>query len=221
VTAVDTSDVDHADRRVHYAEIFLVSFAALLLEISYTRVISFKLFYYYTYFVIGLALLGIGCGGVLVTVSNRLRRSATDTVLLWSFLLGALSVALGYVVIVYTSLDTFAIWHYGTRGSFKNLALLLLIAVALFAPFIAVGVIVSTLLGRRPDKVGRLYFADLVGAGLALAIVVALLGWIGPPATIFLAGAILAVAGFRIMVRRQSSIVVVAALLVGALAVAP
>ncbi|HSO94898.1 MAG TPA: hypothetical protein VLV81_02540 [Acidimicrobiia bacterium] len=219
MTAEDTADLSTADRRAHYAEIFLVSFAALLLEISYTRVISFKLFYYYTYFVIGLALLGIGCGGVLVTVSNRLRRAATDTILIWSLLLGALSVALGYVVLTYTSLDTFAIWHYGTRGSFKNLALLLLIAVALFAPFIAVGVIVSTLLGRHPEKVGRLYFADLVGAGLALAIVIALLNWIGPPGTIFLAGAILAVAGLRIMARRGSPAIVVATLLIAALAV--
>ncbi|MGH9027712.1 MAG: hypothetical protein ACRDWD_16595, partial [Acidimicrobiia bacterium] len=33
----------------YHLEILLVSFAALLLEISYTRVVSFKLFYYYTY----------------------------------------------------------------------------------------------------------------------------------------------------------------------------
>src|SRR5436305_834095 len=60
----------------YYVEILLVSFAALLLEISYTRVVSFKLFYYYTYLVIGLALLGIGAGGVLVAISDRVRRAA-------------------------------------------------------------------------------------------------------------------------------------------------
>jgi hypothetical protein len=43
--------------RGYYLEILLVSFAGLLLEISYTRIVSFKLFYYYTYLVIGLALL--------------------------------------------------------------------------------------------------------------------------------------------------------------------
>lgn len=32
-------------------EIFVISFAGLLLEISYTRLVSFKLFYYYTYLV--------------------------------------------------------------------------------------------------------------------------------------------------------------------------
>ena len=37
---------------------FVLGLVSLTLEIAYTRVISFKLFYYYTYFVIGLALLG-------------------------------------------------------------------------------------------------------------------------------------------------------------------
>ena len=52
-------------------EIFAVSAAALVLEISYTRIISFKLYYYYTYLVIGLALLGLGSGAVLVAVSRQ------------------------------------------------------------------------------------------------------------------------------------------------------
>ena len=45
-------------------EIFLVALAAILLEISYTRVFSFKLFYYFTYLTIGIVLLGMGSGGV-------------------------------------------------------------------------------------------------------------------------------------------------------------
>ena len=51
----------------------------MLLEISYTRIVSFKLFYYYTYLVIGLALLGIGTGGVFVVVSKRLQRASTGS----------------------------------------------------------------------------------------------------------------------------------------------
>jgi len=61
------------DRKEFTLEIFVVSFAAVLLEISYTRLISFKFFYYYTYLVIGFALLGIGTGGVLVAVLRGLR----------------------------------------------------------------------------------------------------------------------------------------------------
>ena len=75
-TATDTvstatpTDATRSRSRNYIVEILLVSFASLLLEIGYTRVISFKLYYYYTYLVIGLALLGIGSGGVLVAVSG-------------------------------------------------------------------------------------------------------------------------------------------------------
>ena len=44
----------------------MVGFVGLSLEIAYTRIISFKLFYYYTYFVIGLALLGFGAAATVV-----------------------------------------------------------------------------------------------------------------------------------------------------------
>ena len=60
------------------AEAFFISLAVLLLEISYTRVVSFKLYYYYTYLVLGLALLGLGAGGVLVAVSQKLRQWSTE-----------------------------------------------------------------------------------------------------------------------------------------------
>ena len=56
---------------------FVIGFVTLTLEIAYTRVISFKLFYYYTYFVIGVALLGLGAASAVTALSSRLR--AVDT----------------------------------------------------------------------------------------------------------------------------------------------
>ena len=65
-----------------------------------------------------------------------------------------------------------------------------MLCLALFASFVAIGVMIATLFGRRSERIGRLYFADLIGAGLACAIVgpAPRLGS-APPATIFLAGA--------------------------------
>jgi spermidine synthase len=210
VTSENAGAGSEEPRRTYLAEILLVSFAGLLLEIAYTRIISFKLFYYYTYLVIGLALLGIGTGGVLVTVSRRLRTASTEAVLVWSALIGALSVVIGYCVVAFTTIDTLAIWEYGSRGSFTAVARLVLICFAIFVSFISIGVIVSTLFGRRSEQIGRLYFADLVGAGLACAIVVSLLGWIGPPATILLAGFTLAAVGLRIALRSRRALAPVA-----------
>ncbi|HEX5613789.1 MAG TPA: class I SAM-dependent methyltransferase [Acidimicrobiia bacterium] len=201
---MSTSVSDTRAERGFHLEIFLMAFASLLLEIAYTRVISFKLFYYYTYFVIGLALLGIGFGGVLVAVSGRLRRSSTDAVVTGGLLFGAASVGVGYVVVAKLAIDTLAIWDYGTRASVVNTVSLVLVSVALFASFVAVGVMLATLFGRRAERIGRLYFADLVGAGLACAVAVWFLDRRGAPATIMLSGAVLAAAGVRLAWRRDA-----------------
>ena len=63
-------------RKTDQLEIFLISLAALLLEISYTRVSSFKLSSYFTYLIIGFAMLGIGAlRSQLLGVATRIRAS--------------------------------------------------------------------------------------------------------------------------------------------------
>lgn len=198
VDAAPPEDIDLGGRS-YRLEIFAISFASLLLEIAYTRLISFKLFYYYTYLVIGLALLGIGCGAVLVAISGRLRRAATDTILTWGLLLGALSIGAGYLVIATLPIATFKIWDYANAStSIANAWRLLVVCLILFASFLAIGVMIATLFGRGAAKIGRLYFADLLGAGVACAIVVALLARAGATSTIFVAAVILAACGARL-----------------------
>ena len=200
----------------HYVAILVISLAALLLEVSYTRVVSFKFFYYWTYLVIGLALLGIGCGAVLVALSERVRRASTDRILLWSFLLGSAAVGAGYVVVARTPVNTLVIWEY-KAAALSNLGWLLLVSVAMFAAFVPAGLALSTLFGRRPEDIGRLYFFDLLGAGVACGVVVLLVSHIGPPATIFLGGLLMAVLGAYFAVRLRSRLVVLGLVLVGLL----
>jgi len=201
----------------YYFEIFLVSLAGLLLEISYTRIISYKLFYYFTYLVIGLALLGLGAGGVLVAISGRLRRASTDAILLACVMVGAVVIALGYVFVAWTSINTFTIWQYG-RETVTNGGVLLIVCLVLFFSFLPTGIVLATLFGRRPEKMGRLYFADLLGAAIACAAAVPLMASAGPPATIMLAALLFVIAGVRIALRQRSRWLVVAPVLAVVLA---
>ena len=92
-------------------------------------------------------------------------------------------------------IDTLALWDYGTGRSLKSLAALLLICLVLFATFISIGVMIATLLGRAGDDLPRLYFADLLGAGLGCAVVVYLITWITPQGTIAVSALLLAATG--------------------------
>lgn len=201
--------------RSHHLEILLASFAALLVEISYTRVISFKLFYYYVYLVIGLAMLGLGLGGVLVAVSRRLRSWSTDAVLFGSFTVGAVVTVGVYVGIAFFRIDTLAVWRYGTGASTHSFVTLLLMCLGLLSCFVAPGVIVASLFGRRPERVGGLYFADLVGAALACALVVLLISRLGAPATVMLAAAVMAGAAMLVGARLRPAMVAPAAVVTG------
>ncbi len=186
---------DERSRLPRALTIFLVSLAGLLLEVGYTRIVSYKLWYYYTYLVIGLALLGIGSGSVFVAVYTPVRRWGTERIIAIASIWGAVSIALGYVVVAVLHVDTIVIWDYGTRASFTNLLRLGIICFAIFATFIAFGVIVSVLLGRARDGVGRMYFADLVGAGLGCLLAIPLITRLGPPRVIMLAAVVFALVG--------------------------
>ena len=176
---------DPAHSRGYYLEVFAVSFAGLLLEIAYTRVISFKFFYYWTYLIIRLG-------------APRDRRRWGARSRLQAPAQGADRAAFARATPVgrgscgdrlhrgrQDRVNTLEIWKYGSK-TLSNLGLLLLVCFAIFISFVPIGVILSTLFGRRPEGIGRLYFFDLVGAGVACLVAVSLISWIGPPATIFL-----------------------------------
>jgi hypothetical protein len=175
--------------------LLLVSLAGLLLEVGYTRIVGYKLWYYYTYLVIGLSLLGIGSGAILVAVWAPIRRWSTERIIAVCSVWGAVSIALGYLAIARLPIDTVAIWDYGSASSFRNFGALALICLVLFASFIALGVILATVLGRAGDGVGRLYFADLVGAGLGCLFAIPFIVWLGPPAVVMVAALVFAVVG--------------------------
>ncbi len=179
-----------------YFVILALGMCGLLIEISYTRIVSYKLFYYYTYLVIGLALLGLGCGGVLLTISSRLRQLSKNLILEKSGFLAAITLICGYFIVAKIPMNTTKIWDYGTLDSFKNVCLLIILCLSLFIPFVAIGLAISSLLSSRPERINRLYATDLVGASLACIIAIPLQIFLGPPLTIILSAMTLSLISF-------------------------
>jgi hypothetical protein len=188
-------------RRAPYLETFLISLAVILLEVNYTRVFSYKLVYYFSYLVIGLSLLGLGSGGVLVALFERLRRTASARVIAACCLAGATAVLLGYFVVARVQVSLFQMITSIRTGDVATaapqLAKLLLICATLFLPFLAGGVALAMIFSTHSDRINRLYAIDLLGAGLGCAACVPLMATISPPGAVLLAGCFLGAAGLR------------------------
>jgi len=200
-------------RRQLYFEIFAASFAAFLLEIAYTRIFSFKVYYSFTYLVIGIALMGLGAGGALVAaLPRRLADRPPEQLIPSICLAGALAVLVGYIVVATVQLNASALDKVPAEGA-KLFAVSLLLAL----PFVAVGLVVSLILASRPEHSGRLYAADLVGGGLGCTLSIFLLEAFDPPRVVLLAGAALAAAALPLARHQRPKLVVGAALCGGLL----
>ncbi len=181
----------------------MVGFVGLTLEIAYTRIVSFKLFYYYTYFVIGLALLGFGAAATVVALSDRLRRrEVLDTVRVLAPTVAFLGVV-SYLLVARMPTDVNEIWTSASigRAGFEFLVVIVL-ALALTSVFFGLGLVISLLIVVDSADVRRLYFWDLAGAALGCLVAVPLQRTIGPPAMVLLSLVAFAGLGLAIAIRR-------------------
>jgi spermidine synthase len=172
--------------RTLLAGLGLTSFAALLLELSLTRLFSVVLFYHFAFLAISIALLGLGAGGVFAYLLKK-RLGSTATRPLAARLCGI------NAVVVWVALEIVLNVPVALEVSWKNFLNLSALYLAAAVPFFLTGLLFSVVFARETWRIPRLYGADLTGGALACLAVVPLLNWLGGPNTILAAA--LAMAG--------------------------
>lgn len=158
----------------------LIAFATLLLEVDLTRIFAVTLWYYFGFVAISLALLGTGAAGVLCylnperwTGEHHLRHMAAFSM--------AFAVLTPLVVWMHLASD-FSGYTLHHGWFFAVLAFQMF---WFFVLFFCAGMVISIALFRYRDRIGRLYFFDLVGASLGSLAVVVLLYHVSAPALAF------------------------------------
>jgi hypothetical protein len=163
--------------------VFLITFSILIFQIAQTRILSVITWYHLAFFAISVAMLGMTVGAVwLYLWRERFARSSLAVILANFALATALAMPVSVMVQfclvtpVSLSLTTVVSWS------------LLLIAMA--APYVFSGVVVSLALTRSPFPTGLVYGVDLLGAALGCVAVIGLLNVVDGPTSIVLSGAI-------------------------------
>lgn len=162
--------------------------AVILLEIGLTRLFSYTIWYHFAYLTISIALLGFAASGSVLTAFPRLLDRPGS--LCRIALAGSLGTLACLVLIDRVAIDPLAI---PTDPS--QIGRLALYYVVIAIPFLAGGFLVAGPIQRHARHVGRLYFWDLVGAGLACGLVIPLIWWIGTPRTTASSAVFFALAG--------------------------
>ena len=164
------------------------SFAALLLELTLTRLFSVVLFYHFAFLAISIALLGLGAGGVFAYLrKTQLSRIGTRPLAAWLCGLNAIVIPFVLEIVLHVPVSLELSW--------TNLLRLTVLYLSAAIPFLLTGVLFSVVFARETRTITRLYGADLLGGALACLSVVPLLNWIGGPNAILFAATVMALAG--------------------------
>lgn len=178
-----------ANGRRLLAGVAMVSFSALLLELSLTRLFSVVLFYHFAFLAISIALLGLGAGGVFAFIRREwLARWQAREIAATFCLIGAVSIPLVQEVVLHSSISL--------SPSIGNLLRLSLVYIVSAVPFFCCGVLLSVVFARLSGSIPRLYGADLAGGSVACLLTVPLLNFLGGPNTILASAVVMALAIF-------------------------
>jgi len=146
----------------YFVGIFLISLATLLLEFSMTRVLSVSLWYHFAFMIISVALLGFGVSGVVLTISKKISAIKTEKLLTILSMCFGVSVIACFLIINLIPFDPFSLLTDSLQFIYLPIYYLLITI-----PFFFSGLIISVLLTKFKSEVSKLYFYDLLGAGLS------------------------------------------------------
>jgi len=163
-----------------YTAVALTTLATLLLELSLTRIFSVVFYYHFAFLAISIALFGLGVGGVLSYVIAGWR--------------GSVFQKLGVVSLVNAGLVLAAVMFVLTRGADIGTFDLGAIYFITALPFLGSGIVVSLVISETIERVGRIYFFDLLGAAGGCLTLVLLLNYLGGENTVIAVSVLFAAA---------------------------
>ena len=159
----------------------LVSAAAIGYEILLMRMLSIVQWHHFAYMIISLALLGYGASGTFIAVLRSRLEQRFETAFAASALSFSIAMLACFTVaqrVPFNALEI--VWD---PGQFLNLSALYL---AFFVPFFFAACCIGLAFTCRGGDAGRIYFFDLLGAGLGAVLVIALLFAVSPQTALVL-----------------------------------
>ncbi len=143
-----------------YIGIYLLSFSTLLFEISLTRVFSIAQWYHFAFMVVSMALLGYGASGSFLAIFPSIFKKDISSVLSNGAFLFSVSAILSYALANRIAFDPVKIaWDP------LQIIYLFIYYLLLSIPFFFSGMTISAAISVFGDRVHRIYFSDLLGAG--------------------------------------------------------
>jgi hypothetical protein len=145
----------------------LISAAAIGYELLLMRVLSIAQWHHFAYMIISLALLGYGASGTFIALFKSRLEARFEAVFSASALLFSIAMVVCFALgqrVPFNALEL--VWD---SHEFINLSLIYLV---FFAPFFFAAFCIGIAFTCRRSDINRIYFFDLLGAGLGAVLII-------------------------------------------------
>lgn len=197
-------------RSIPYTAVGLIGGLGLAYEILLLRLFAVAESHHFAYLAISLALLGFGVAGTLLTLAGARLVDRERAAFALAALGFAITAPAGWALAQRLPLNPLAIYWDPLQWLWLACQYLLLMP-----PFLFIGAAVCIALQAAPARATHTYGADLAGAGIGAATLVALLFWLDPAASLRLIAVLGAVAALLVGHRGLRVTAVMTALAIG------
>ena len=157
--------------------ISLIGLSSLSLELVLTKIFSVSMYHHFAFLAISVALFGLGASGMfLYLFPHQFPKNKILTQLGWVSLFFSISVTFSFLIHLHIP---FTPWL-----NLKAFTLLALKYSLMAFPFFFSGLCLALALKHFPVYAGKIYFADLLGAGLGCLVTIPLLSIFGGAASV-------------------------------------
>ncbi len=206
-------------QRPPYLSVALISGAALAYEILLMRLFSIIQWHHFSYMIIGLALLGYGFSGTVVSIFQRWLKARFNSVYLYSLLLFGMTSVTSFMFSQVLPFNAeLILWDY------SQVIYLIAIFLLLSLPFFFAATAICLAFMQYGEQVSRIYAWDLAGAGLGSLGVIGILFVLFPQNSLLVIGVLgllsMLVASVELRVQKPIAVLVMFGLSIMLLALA-
>jgi len=149
----------------NYIVIFFVSLFCISLELFLTRILDLKTWHHIVYVIIPFSVLGYGIGANIYLVFNKfIDRFKKEKIIAFSLLLLGILCMLSITALIYWPIHLSYVLSLFSNN--KGIMMLLIAYILVMIPFIVIGFLIVYLFTNDTKASHKLYFFDLIGAGI-------------------------------------------------------
>ncbi|MFH0877658.1 MAG: hypothetical protein V1863_05485 [Candidatus Omnitrophota bacterium] len=180
-----------------YVGLSILCCSLLVTEILFTRIFSVCLMYHYAFFVISVAMFGLGLGGICVQILHPQEKDNDERFTEKLFVLGLLLSVTGLLTpLLLFNVNMFGFFTLVSTAHIKMTLWLVLVFLLSSLPFFFGGMMTSLLFRHYSAHISKLYFMDLIGASAGCLLSIFLIELLGAPNAILLNALLASIGAF-------------------------